>query len=858
MKEQKKQLQKSVTQQFESMVNQVGDKPAIQTANRTLSYTQLNEQANQLAHYILAQCGEGSEPIALLFGYEDWMVVALLAVLKTGKYYIPVDPSFPPERVQIIFEDCGAKLILTNQKYLPLANDSISIGNNVQISSVETAGSTFSSKFSSENPNLTIASDSLAYIIYTSGSTGKPKGVMHNRDYIPWLVETYTASGEMKQQDRFALMYSLAFTGAVRDIYCSLLNGATLLPLDVKKHGIAKLRHWMIDNQITAAFFVATLFRHFCHLLNDKQPGPPLRLIEIGSETVLATDAMLYKRHFSDSCKFIVNLGGTEISPISQFSINKDTPIDTPLHAGKPVEGVQVLLLDDQKQAVEDGQVGEIVVRSQHLARGYWKRPQATALQFTQDPTDHSQCLYHTGDLGRRLADGSLLHMGRKDFQLKVRGYRIESSDVESALLALEYVQEAAVAAPQDANGDCYLLAYIVPAELGASLCVAQLRAQLKSTLADYMIPTAVMLLERLPLTDTGKVDRRALPISEKVKITQAVQADDAQSDTQRLLSQLWSELFNLQKVSIHDNFFNLGGHSLSATQLVSRIRTLFTVELALPSIFEHPVLADQAKLIEIGKPCRVDTAIPPLNHKLPMPLSFAQQRLWFLAQLTADEHSATYNMSRVFRLQGALNVAALRQSLCHIAERHLSLRSCFRDKDQQLSIQISAPYDPLIEIELAGDLDTQLQLQANQGYDLTQGHLLRAHLFKCSESEHVLLLAMHHIASDGWSIGVLIREWSKLYTSYSENRPSTLAALPIQYPDYAGWQRNWLSGEVLESQLDFWRKQLDGCPELLELPTDFPRPAIMSNRGARHTGQLPHAAISKHILQALRGITRI
>ena len=824
----------TVPKLFERIVEHYGNSVAVENENNRICYTELNTRANRLSHYILAETGNISEPIILLFGYETWAIIAILAVLKAGKCYIPLDPSFPSQRIHDILQDSGAKLLLTSQTTSTLTSEITS----VRIVEVESVGI----DKPEENPDCPISPDNLAYIIYTSGSTGKPKGVMHSHSYILWLTQTYTQSGQITHLDRFALLYSPAFAGAVRDIFCTLLNGAALRLFEIKKLGLFSLRSWMIEQRITVAFFVATVFRHFCRFLSETAPAPPLRLIEIGSEVVHSTDVNCYKRYFPNDCRFIVNLGGTEISPITQYIINKTTVISHPLPVGTPVNGVDIMIFDENGHRLGINQPGEIVVRSRYLALGYWKQSEMTQARFVADSSDPTQRLYYTGDMGELLPDGNLLHLGRKDFQVKVRGYRIETGEVEGALLALETINEAIVTAPTDVNGDRYLLAYIVASQTEAVLSVASLRQQLLSALPDYMIPTQIVRLDQMPLTDTGKINRRALPLPDTLKPQSPIQAKDAQTDLERYLSELWAELFALKQISIHDNFFDLGGHSLLATQLVSRIRTYLGVELSLLQVFEHPVLRKQAQILQTGNQSVAPTLIPSLGPNASLPLSFAQQRLWFIAQL--EGQSATYNMSRIFQLKGQLKIKALEKALCHLVDRHLSLRCCFPEVDGKPKVKIIPSYNPLHIINLSENnketIDAIIQEYSSKVFDLANGPLLHVILIQKTARDFILLQVMHHIISDGWSMELFFQEWLDFYHAYCQEQPPISATLPIQYPDYAAWQRVWLQGIILEKQMGYWRKQLQDSPSIIELPTDYPRPAIKTYRGARHVSHPP------------------
>lgn len=858
----------SVTQRFEDIVQHHGDHIAVASTTRQYTYTELNERANQLAHYIQMQCGKKFQPVALLFSHTEYTIIAMLAVLKSGNYYIPIDASFPQPKIQAILEDCAASVLLISHELQDLAQElNTKLTSNLWICNIDLVDTTLPKT----NPKQTITPKDPAYIIYTSGSTGKPKGVVHNQAYISWLTQTYTASGQMTCNDRFALLYSPAFAGAIRDIYCALLNGGTVLPFNIRQHDISTLRTWLIEQKISVVFFVTTLFRHFARSLHDTEYAPPLRLIEIGSEPVHFSDAELYQRHFPESCKLIINFGGSEISPITQYLIEKNSPITNPLPVGKPVKGVQVIIVDENKHPLPAGKQGEIVVCSDHLALGYWQKSELSAVNFTTTIEPNGKHGYYSGDIGMLLADGSLVHLGRKDFQVKVRGYRVETSEVEAAMISLDYIRTAVVSAATDNannNNDNFLLAHIVPTDFNNSISLARLRADLATCLPDYMIPSLVIPISKVPLTDTGKTNRLALPKPRIPASPQAIYAEDANSDMERSLSHLWAQLLHISHISVKDNFFELGGHSLLALQMISRIRARYGCTLPLPVIFNYPVLEDLAHVIREDKNAR-SVVISALHKEDSAPLSFAQQRMWFLMQFEGENRA--YNMCRAFQLSGELNVPALRLALTRLTERHLILRSSFPEVNGQATVHIGAPYDGLqvfnrsdFEKNNLGIHSTNKQAfnnilkeLASHPFELHKSPLLRTVLVKNQSGETTLLLNIHHIISDDWSMGLLLQELSQLYKDFDQNVEPVLPLLPIQYSDYAAWQRKWLQGDIFEQQLTFWQSQLRNAPDLLDLPTDFPRPAIKSFQGTCHISHLSSSLVQRiESLSQRQGLT--
>jgi amino acid adenylation domain-containing protein len=869
-------IEQSIPDRFEHMVARHPERPAVKTGNLALTYAGLNQMANRVARAILARCGEGAEPVALLLAQGAPNIAAILGVLKAGKFYVPLDPMYPPARLSYMLEDSQAHLIVTDAQHLPVAEAGGRRKQQVLNLDELQAG------LADENLGSTLRPDTLANLLYTSGSTGAPKGVLHNHRNVLHMVRNACNGFHLCAEDRLSLLYSPSVASAARTVFSALLNGATVLPYNLREAGLARLSSWLIQEEITCYNSVATVFRHFARTLTGEEHFPSLRLIVLGSETIYKSDVELYRQHFPPTCLFVATLGATEITHIRRYFIDQEIPLpDSVVPVGYPEEGVQVLLLDESGQEVRVDAVGQIAVKSRALSLGYWRRPDLTQARFLPDPNGGDERIYLTGDLGRMHDDGCLMHVGREDFQVKIRGHRVEVGEIETALLDHPGVKEAVVIAHEDSRGEKRLAGYLVASqELTPS--TSMLRDFLAVKLPDYMLPTTFMFLDAFPLTLSGKVDRRALPPPRE--------EDDAPDGTcvaprtplESALAEMWSQVLGRTHVGIHDNFFELGGHSLIATQVVARLQATFQIELPLGRLFEMPTIAELALAIEKVKNNGAElqaSAIAPVSREaygikrsslgetdgrgdeevFVFPTSFAQQRLWFLAQL--EPESPVYNILSAYRLSGPLHVPALEQAISEIVRRHETLRTTFHAADGQ-PFQRVAPHRPLALpiVDLRGlpekDNDARaLQLvteEAHRPFDLAQGPLFRATLVQLAEEEHVLLLTMHHIISDGWSKRVLNRELTALYGAFSTGNPSPLPELPIQYADFAVWQRQWLQGEVLERQLSYWRQQLGGSPPVLELPTDRPRPAVQTYRGARQSFRLP-----KPLSDALRALSQ-
>ena len=602
----KKDVELSVPERFQKQVHIYPERMAIKTKEHTFTYNALNKFANRIARAILikghrlrrSKAERQAEPIAILFESGAPIIAAILGVLKVGKFYVPLDTSLPQARISYILEDSQAGLLLTDSK-------NISFAKKLQISGLEILNiDEIDSSISCENLNLPLQPDNFAYIIYTSGSTGQPKGVIQNHRYVLHLTMNYTNSGHICADDKLALLYSPNFAGAVRDIFCSLLNGATLLPYDVKQEGLIGLSSWLKQQEITIFFAVATMFRHFVNTLTQQDKFPKLRLIQVGSETVYKKDVELFKQHFSDDCIFVANLGGSEISPIRQYFVDRETEIiGSTVPAGYAVEDHEILLIDDEGQPVGFNQIGEIVVKSRYLFCGYWQRPDLTETILLKN-IQEDKLLYKTGDLGYMLPDGCLLHLGRKDFQVKVRGYRIDVSEVEMALINTNLIREAAVVASPDNLGEQQLRAYIVAIAPQQALSLRELRSLLLENLPDYMVPSTFMILEALPLTPNGKVDRLSLPAFSQVQRAPLESLVLPRTSTEQILVHIWTQILGIEEIGIHDNFFELGGHSLLVNELITQLFNVFSINIPLITVFELPTIAQLAKRVE--NTCRI------------------------------------------------------------------------------------------------------------------------------------------------------------------------------------------------------------------------------------------------------------
>ena len=834
-------------QLFEQQVKLNPDAIAVRLENEFLTYQELNNRANQLGHYLQSLGVKADGLVGIFVERSLEMIIGILGILKAGGAYVPLDVNYPKDRITYLLEDSQLSILLTQSQFLgqlpQFQGTTICLDQDWSIIANQ----------STVNPIVEVDQHNLAYIIYTSGSTGKPKGVMIEHRSIVNYILTAIREYNFTSDDQILQFSSICFDASVEEIFCGLLSGATLVlrTEDMLRSGDD---FWQCCQkwQLTGLSF-PTAYWH--QLVSELTPTAlqiitNIKLIMVGGEAIQQSKVKQWHTITANNSslpKLFNRYGPTEgtiVTTLYEFT----SPSATNVPIGRSISNIQVYILDAFLQPVPVGVAGELHIGGAGLARGYLNRPELTQEKFIPDPfSNYSDSrLYKTGDLARYLPDGNIEYLGRIDNQVKIRGFRIELGEIETILSQHSAVKTAIVIAREDETEQKRLVAYIVPQTEGIStpqeqslLAVTELRQFLKAQLPEYMVPSAFVILESLPLTSNGKVDRRALPAPDFQSEEQYVAP---RNPIEEILASIWVKVLKVEQVGIHDNFFELGGHSLLATQLISRIRKAFKVEMPLRELFVAPTVAALAQVIKRVSEQEERTELPilPRGKDAELPLSFAQTRLWFLDQFESD--SSFYNIPLALRLEGNLNQDVLIQSLEEICDRHEALRTNFITVDGVATqvIQTQAPWTVTIvdlqhlfssEQEIASQELTQNQ--AIQPFDLARDPLIRANLVILSETEHILLVCMHHIVSDGWSMGVFLQELTDLYNAYIQNQPSSLKPLPIQYGDYTLWQKQWLQGDILQRQLDYWQKQLADAPALLSLPTDRPRPAVQSFAGA-------------------------
>ncbi|QHE95541.1 amino acid adenylation domain-containing protein [Pseudomonas cannabina pv. alisalensis] len=822
-----------VHQLFETQVEKTPEAIALVFEARKFTYAQLNARANQLAHYLIGLGIGPDDRVAICVERSPEMVVGLLGVLKAGAAYVPLDPTYPEQRLRYMLEDSAPAAVLVQRMTRALPGK-------LAVPLLDLEGGGWESEADYDPVARAVKPHHLAYVIYTSGSSGRPKGVLIEQKGFRNLMHWYLDELKLASDDAVLLVSSYSFDLTQKNILGPLLVGGTLhlareafIP-DVLLKQIQRERITHIN--LSPSAFNALINA------NDSRQLDSIRRVVLGGEPVqFARLEMLPEPR----PEFINSYGPTECSDVvawHRLVEDIDCYRSSVFPIGRPIANTRIYLLDVHGQPVPIGVSGEIYIGGAGVARGYLNLPELTAERFVEDPfsAEPTARMYRSGDLGRWLADGNIEYLGRNDDQVKIRGFRIELGEIESQLSECPWVREAVVLVREHSPGDKRLVAYLTAQE-GAVLSAAQLREQLSQGLADYMIPSAFVTLARFPLTPSGKLDRRALPAPE----------DDAYAsrgyetptgEVEPALAEIWRALLGLERVGRHDHFFELGGHSLLAVQLVSRLRRQFGVDVALRDVFAEPTLQGLARQVTNAR-LTAQPPLTPVDRNLPLPLSWSQQRLWFLDQLDRAA-GAAYHIAAGLRLRGQLNRDALQATLDRIVARHEILRTHFvLHKGQAIQLIAPAAQGFALATHDLRSLGSTAQHEAVERlareesvapFDLSSGPLIRGRLVQLSETEHVLLVTQHHIVSDGWSTGVLLQEIGTLYRAFSQGLADPLPALAFQYVDYAAWQREWLQGETLQTQVDFWRQHLSGAPALLELPTDHRRPPLRSYAGGR------------------------
>lgn len=820
---------------FEEQAQRTPEAVALVHQNQALTYQTLNQRANQLARH-LQGLGVGPEVlVGVCMTRISDLIVALLGVLKAGGAYVPLDPAYPPERIAFMLEDTHAPILLTQQALLsrlpPLQARCLCLDRDWDAIAHE----------SDSNPLSRVAAHNLAYIIYTSGSTGRPKGVAITHANASALLAWATRLFPREHLSGVLAATSVCFDLSVYEIFLPLSLGGTILLADNALQ-LPTLPH---RDSVT---LINTVPSAMAELVRTQGLPPSVRIVNLAGEPLRHVLVQKVYQEFPQ-VEAVYNLyGPSEDTTYSTWAcIARDDTLEPSI--GCPLDNTQAYILDANFQPVPVGVIGELYLGGDGVSRGYLNRPDLTAERYVPDPFSGrpGARLYRTGDLSRYRPDGKIEFLGRMDHQVKIRGFRIELGEIEAVLSRHPNIESQVVMAHADEAGEKKLVAYFA-ARRAPAPSVRELRQHLQTRLPEYMLPSLFIRLEQMPLNPNGKIDRKALPDPESVPSERGAIYVAPHTQTEATLVQIWSQVLGVERIGIHDDFFELGGHSLLAAQVLTRVRDLLRVNLSPRDLFDAPTVADLAAVVaQTDEHWAPPPPICPVDRTRLLPLSFAQQEMWFMEQYIPG--TPLYNVPAVFELQGDLDVAILENTLNEIVRRHESLRTVFQEVNYQ-PVQMILPPQPipfqfvdLQTLPVAGRTQVARQQMlriARERLDLQHGPLVKALLLKLDSNQHQLLLTMHHILSDGWTTGLILKELAAIYSAFRDGKASPLPELPVQYADVALWQQDFWQGETLQQEQVFWQAQFSGELSAVTLPSDRPRPATQTYRGARLNHALP------------------
>jgi amino acid adenylation domain-containing protein len=872
----------SVHQLFSRMAQTFAGSTAVEGGRRSITYGELESRSNRIAHALQGVGVSKGTIVGILSAEPIEVIASMLGILKAGAIFCPLDPTFPVKRLQIMVEVgqpqffiCDSRLV---EKLVQIISGTI-ISHKVIVLEDGSVPSSGSFEFvrlndpawsGTEASEIKSRGDDACSIYFTSGSTGQPKAILGRLKGIDHFARWEASALGIGAGTRVSQLASPCFDGFLKDVFVPLCAGGIVCAPESRKVLLEpeRLIDWVDVEGVEVLHCVPSVLRSLLNQGLDTKYFSSLRWVVLAGEPLLPADVKRWVEIFGDRIRLVNLYGPTETTVTKLCYFVEPADADRPsIPIGKPIPGADVLVVNSKNKQSRPGVAGEIYIRTPYRSLGYYNAPELTQEAFVPNPfsTDSNDLVYRTGDYGRLLEDGNLEFLGRRDQQVKVRGVRVELGEIENLLRHHPDVKDVAVIDREDASGNKYLCAYLV---LGNGTETGTLRQYLAAQLPDFMVPSGFVALQQLPRTLNGKIDRKALPALEEVRSQKQKAELRPRTPVEEIVAGIWSEVLRLPQVGVEEDFFELGGHSLLATQIISRIRESLHVELPLRALFEAPRLCDLAQRIEqealAAQSKNAATAVPlrPVsrenNH--PLPLSYSQQRMWLLEQISAG--SSAFNLPLGMKLRGWLNVNTLEQTFGEIIGRHEVLRTSFPARDGQ-PVQVIAPPAvfrlPMVDLSTLSQQESEAELKriasedAARPFALAHGPLVRTVLLRQSEQQWAVVSTMHHLVGDAWSFEVLTTELSQLYASFSAGEASPLPALSIQYADYAVWQRQWLQGELLQSRLDYWRKQLEGAPERLKLPQNRRRQAaVQSFRGARQ-----RVEVSPELTAGLRGLSR-
>jgi amino acid adenylation domain-containing protein len=845
------------------MAEQIPTEAALEQGGRKITYGELEEKANVLANALLASGAQAHTVVALLLVDPIDIIVCMLGCLKARCVFVPLEPELPDKRLISMLTEAAPQWVITTAALQERLDDIVAMSA-LPVSAIclhreksQTERYQYMLSLSGDwivsdtTPcHLETEPDDICYIYFTSGSTGKPKGIAGRLKAIDHFIQWEIHVLHLSEGVRGSQLIAPSFDAFLRDVFVPLCAGGTVCIPSDRSRIVAfpkELRRWLDEEHIHIVHCVPSLLRALLNEGLSATDFASLHSVLLSGEALHPSDVRKWMDVFGERIQLVNLYGPSETTMVKFYHFVRPLDRDLPsIPIGKPMPGARAILLDEQGNVCPPGAVGEIYIRTPYRSLGYYRQPELTAEVFIPNPfqAEASDIIYKTGDLARISNDGIFELLGRKDQQIKVRGIRIELREIENALLEQPDISDAYVIDTSDKNGNGSICAYIVSKNGRDS---TEIKNDLLQILPAYMIPAFFVQLEKLPRTITGKVDRQALP-EPQIQKSHSKESREGDDQIEEMLASIWQQLLHIERIEKSAEFMALGGHSLLAIQLLSRLHDIFGVEVSLKEIFSASTIMAQAELIR-AKQKDGQESRPPLckrTQEAALPLSFEQQRLWFLSQLDPDDF--TYTIPVALRLTGKLNVHVLQRCLDTVVQRHESLRTTFATVSGlpvQVIVSSVRIHLPVVDMQAVANDALELQRLTREQlmlpFDLSEGPLLRVVLSRLHIEEHLLCLTMHHIISDGWSMMLFIQEVGNLYAAYSIGESAVLPALPIQYADYALWQRQWLQGEILDQQLSYWRQRLQDLP-VLQLPTDKARPPFQTFRGARQSYTLSQA----------------
>lgn len=819
-----------------------------------LSYDELNDRSDRIARRLQESGVKDGDIVAICVGRSVNMAVGILGILKTGAAYVPLDPNYPKDRLDYMLADSSASVLVTESEHATAFESKVA--NIFRLDSQITSDSTAT--------DIAVDPSNAAYVVYTSGTTGNPKGVVVTHHNLCSYVSSLPTALGLKESDRYLHSASISFSSSVRQLMVPLALGGTVVIASTERlRDPLALFEFVAKERVTVLDFVPSFWRSCALVLGNRMSENDVRLLLSASEPFPSSVVNELSSIFKPNVQMINMYGQTETTGIiSYFPIDRTNINCTGIMpVGSPISHASMHILDENLRPVKMDAVGELYIGGEGVARGYHNQSELTAKRFIADPFSEQKDarLYRTGDLAHYSSNKVIEYLGRIDDQVKIRGFRIELGEVESVTSQFADIREVVVTTYEQ-NGDKRLAAYFTGA-LNVKIDIEELRKFLKQKLPDYMIPSAFVQLEHIPLTPNGKIDRKALPAPE-LNVTTKKEYESPRTDTEKNVAKVWCEMLGIDNIGIRDNFFDLGGHSLLATQVLVKLADETGILLRVADLFNTPTVFEIARKLNEQKTSLKTSfvaKIPIVERSRNIPLSFAQQRLWFLDKL--EPNSAAYNIPLGMRINGKVDLDALQQALDKLIARHESLRTTVATVKGEAFLHVIGDLTcdlPVTDIsDLSGEeRDARVRIEASEEasrpFDLARSPLFRTKLLKLNTDEHVMLVTMHHVISDGWSMAIFFEELSEIYGAIRQGVDVHLPDLNLQYADFASWQRGPLAEKEISKQLDFWAEKLAGAEPLLDFPTDRQRPLVQTYKGANY-----RTTFSSELLEELRDFSR-